>query len=690
MPDKPKYYLTTPIYYTNGLPHIGHTYSTIVCDTIRRYKRMRGFDVVMTTGTDEHGINVERSAQKAGIPPSEYVGKMAAEWKKLWDDLGLTADEFIRTTEIKHARTVQWLFRQCKDNGFIYPGHYTGQYCIYDNAYVDVKPGENCPDCGRPTETVTEENYYFKLSYFQQPLLNWYKEHPEFIQPEARRNEILSFVEGGLRDLSITRTSIRWGIPVPGEESHVFYVWFDALTAYLSAVGGPEYKSRGYWPANLHLVGKEIIRFHAVYWPAFLMAAGFTPEELPKQIWAHGWLLMDSSKMSKSKGNVVRPRPIVDVLGMDALRYYLLRETVFGSDGNFSYDALIQRYNSDLANGLGNLASRTLTMIEKYFDNKVPARNVPMESETGFWENVKGHAEMLAQNDHTEGAASSSVLLRLENFEFSNALEGVWSLISGVDAYLSSKKPWALAEDEKQRETLGGVLYIAAEALRFVAVLAHPILPDCTQKLWRQLGQTDRLDDFRIDRLEWGKLRPGTIVSKSETLFPRIDKKEAQERMEAMENEEQNAPSPAATTPTTGLAPGASAAAAIAPVGTPGSASPAPAAASEKIGIDDFTKVEMRVGQIKTAERIIGADKLLKLTVDIGTEIRQICAGIAQFYEPEKLIGRKVAVVVNLAPRKLRGVESNGMIVAASVGPEGRPVLAGFPDEDVEVGARLR
>src|ERR1700680_1440806 len=344
MAEKPKYYLTTPIYYTNGLPHIGHTYSTIVCDTIRRYKRMRGYDVVLTTGTDEHGVNVERSAKKAGVPESEFVAKMAAEWRALWDELGVQGDEFIRTTDLKHAHTVQWLFKLFRENGFVYPGHYTGQYCIYDNAYVDVKPGEPCPDCGRPTETVTEENYFFKLSAFQQPLLDFYKKNPNFIQPETRCNEILSFVEGGLRDLSITRTSSRWGIPVPAEERHVFYVWFDALTAYLSAVGGPEYERRGFWPADLHLVGKEIIRFHAVYWPAFLM---------------------ESAKMRKSLGNVVKPRPIVHVLGLDALRYYLLRETVFGQDGNFSYEALVQRYNSDLANGLGNLASRTAGVVEK-------------------------------------------------------------------------------------------------------------------------------------------------------------------------------------------------------------------------------------------------------------------------------------------------------------------------------------
>jgi methionyl-tRNA synthetase len=663
---KQKYYLTTPIYYTNGLPHIGHTYSTIVCDTIRRYKRMRGYDVVLTTGTDEHGVNVERSAKKAGIPESEFVAKMAAQWKALWDELGVQGDEFIRTTDLKHAHTVQWLFKLCRENGFVYPGHYTGQYCIYDNAYVDVKPGENCPDCGRPTETVTEDNFYFKLSAFQKPLLDFYSKNSNFIQPEARRNEVLSFVEGGLRDLSITRTSIRWGIPVPGEEPHVFYVWFDALTAYLSAVGGPQYEKSGYWPADLHLVGKEIIRFHAVYWPAFLMAAGLP---IPKQIWAHGWLLMDSAKMTKSLGNVVRPRPIVHVLGMDALRYYLLRETVFGQDGNFSYDALVQRYNSDLANGLGNLASRTVAMIEKNCGGKIPKPGALQAQDTALAKEAQ--------------VAIGEVMEHYEKLEFSRGLEAIWSLISAADKYLTVEKPWSLGESGDEQQRRATVLWTTAEVLRVVTVLTHPVLPESTAKVWALLGQSGALGAVDLDGLAWGQLAPGTTLGKSQALFPRIEKTEAIERMEAMEKEAQNAPSPvAATTP--------AAAPAAASAGTAAAPAAAAPAADAKIGIEDFAKVEMRVGQIKTAERIVGADKLLKLTVDIGTEIRQICAGIAQFYEPEKLIGRKVAVVVNLAPRKLRGVESNGMIVAASVGPEGRPVLAGFPDEDVEVGARLK
>ena len=663
MASKEKFYLTTPIYYTNGLPHIGHTYTTVVADVIRRYKRMRGFEVVMTTGTDEHGVNVERAAKNAGIPESEFVARMATAWRELWNELGLNPDEFVRTTDLKHVRTVQWLFKLCKENGYVYKGHYTGQYCIYDNAFVnDAKPGDNCPDCGRPTETVTEENYFFKLSAFQKPLLDFYKKNPAFIQPETRKNEIVSFVESGLKDLSITRTTVRWGIPVPGEEPHVFYVWFDALTAYLTAVGGPEYEKRGMWPADLHLVGKDIIRFHSVYWPAFLMAAMLP---LPKQVWAHGWFLMDASKMSKSKGNVVLPRPIANMLGMDALRYFLLREVVFGQDGNFSYDALVTRYNSDLANGLGNLASRTAAMIEKNFAGKIPkpAARLPQDEE------LARHAQ----------SSIGEVLERFENLEFARALEAIWAVIAAADKYLTSEQPWALGNSEADAQRKATVLWTTAELLRIVIVLAHPVLPESTAKVWSLLGQPGTVSGVELDGLRWGQIAVGVQLGKAQTLFPRVEKTEAIERIEAMANDELNpsAPAPAA----------ASHSPAVASASGGGAAAPAPAA--EKIGIEDFAKVEMRVGQIKTAERIVGADKLLKLTVDIGTEIRQICAGIAQFYEPDSLVGRKVAVVTNLAPRKLRGVESNGMIIAASVGPEGRPVLAGF-HEDVEVGARLK
>ena len=660
-PGKPKFYLTTPIYYTNGLPHIGHTYTTVVADTIRRYKRMRGYEVVMTTGTDEHGVNVERAAKKAGISETEFVAKMAAEWRALWDELGLTADEFVRTTDLRHVRTVQWLFRLCRENGYVYKGQYTGLYCIYDNSFInEPKPGNLCPDCDRPLEMLTEENYFFKLSAFQKPLLDFYKKNPDFIQPETRRNEIVSFVEGGLKDLSITRTTIRWGIPVPGEEPHVFYVWFDALISYLTAVGGPEFEKRGFWPADLHLVGKDIIRFHTVYWPAFLMAA---MQPVPKQVWAHGWFLMDAAKMSKSKGNVVLPRPIANMLGMDALRYFLLRDVVFGQDGNFSYDALVTRYNSDLANGLGNLASRTAALIEKNFAGKIPKATEREPQDEALAKEVQ--------------SAIGEVLENYENLSFARALEAVWGVIASADKYLTTEQPWALGNSEEEQERKATVLWSTAELLRIVTVLAHPVMPASTEKVWALLGMPGSVAAVELDGLRWGQLAPGKQLGKTQPLFPRVDKNEAIERIEAMANEELN-PTPAAPP----AKPAASA--------TTAGAAAAPQAAPEKIGIEDFAKVEMRVGQIKTAERIVGADKLLKLTVDIGTEIRQICAGIAQYYEPEKLIGRKVAVVVNLAPRKLRGVESNGMIIAAAVGPDGRPVLAGFPDEDVEIGARLK
>jgi methionyl-tRNA synthetase len=658
---KPKYYLTTPLYYTNGLPHIGHTYSTIVADTIRRYKRMRGFEVVMTTGVDEHGVNVERSAKKAGKTPQEYSTANAALWRQLWDDLEVPGDEFIRTTDERHHRTVQWLFKRCRDNGFVEKGHYTGQYCVHDNAYVvDAGPGDPCPDCGRPTETVTEENYFFKLSEFQQKLLDFHVANPDFVRPESRRNEVLSFIQGGLRNLSITRTTIRWGIPVPGEAPHVFYVWFDALIGYLSAVGGPNYNDRGLWPADLHIVGKEIIRFHAVYWPAFLMAADLP---LPRQIWAHGWLLFDSEKMSKSRGNVVRPRPIVNVLGIEPLRYYLLREIVFGQDGSFSYDALISRYNSDLANGLGNLASRTLTMIERYFGGEIPK---PVGYGTVGSE--PGSADFASE-------ALARITQLYEKFSFSLALEAIWELVATIDKYLTVEKPWTLAEKPEDREQLAKVLYTAAEGLRIITALAHPILPKSTEKIWGQLGQTSPLGDAQFDSLAWGQLKPGTKIGKLEGIFPRVEKSEAIERIEAMEQEQNKAAETAASAP-------APAAAAAAP------AAAAAVAAPVKIGIEDFAKVEMRVGQVKSAERVAGADKLLQLQVDIGDEVRQIVAGIALAYKPEDLVGRKVVVVVNLPPRKLRGVESNGMIVAASM-PDGLPVLAGFL-EDVPVGARLK
>jgi len=673
MDQKPKFYLTTPIYYVNARPHIGHTYTTIVADTIARYKRMRGFDVVMLTGTDEHGMKIERSARAAGKTPQQLTDEIAAEYRRLWDALDIRYDRFVRTTEDRHEHSVRNLMLKARDalapdgQPCIYKGTYEGQYCVHDEMYVDEPlPGGLCPECKRPTERITEENYYFRLSAFQQKLLDYYEQHPQFVQPETRRNEVMSFVSAGLRDLSISRTTIKWGIPWPDDEKHVFYVWYDALTSYMTGVGygDDELQWEKWWgtleqspaerPFILHLIGKEILRFHAVYWPAFLMAAG---ERLPDQVFAHGWWLFEQEKMSKSRGNIALPQPIAQVLGIDGLRYFLLREMVFGQDGNFSHDALVSRYNSDLANGLGNLASRTLAMLEKYCEARIPTA-LPKQSNARDAEVARAAV-----------AAIETALGCYDHFEFSRALEAAWGLIAEVDKYLVENKPWALVEDEGQRGRLDAVLYTAAEALRIVTALAHPVLPHATKQIWQQLGQRSRLEELQLDDLTWGELEAGASIDPPKAVFPRLQKEEAIERMEVMENEIRN-PTPAA-------APA---------VGTPGVAE---TPKSDKISIDDFAKVEMRVGEVKSAERVPNADKLLKLLVDIGTEVRQVIAGIAEVYEPEKLIGRKVIVVVNLAPRKLRGVESNGMIVAASVPPDGKPVLAAFL-EDVPVGARLK
>jgi methionyl-tRNA synthetase len=649
---KPKFYLTTPIYYVNARPHLGHTYTTVVADTIARYKRMCGYDVVLLTGTDEHGQKVERSAKAAGIAPQQFVDQIADEYRRLWDELGLDIDRFVRTTELRHARAVQRLFRKAGDRGHIYKGHYEGQYCVFDELYVDdPTPNAPCPECGRPTERIREENYFFKLSAFQERLLEHYDKHPEFVQPESRRNEVIAFVRGGLRDLSISRTTLKWGIPWPGDEQHVFYVWSDALTSYMTGVGygdDPDEFAR-LWPADLHLIGKEILRFHTVYWPAFLMGAG---EPLPKSVFAHGWWMFEQEKMSKSRGNIQSPQPIVRVLGVDALRYFLLREMVFGQDGNFSRDALFARYEADLANGLGNLASRTLTMVERYFNARIPepSQDDPLVEQSTL--------NFISHN------VTAIVLERYAEYDFSGALQNIWRLISNVDSYLTTEKPWKLGEDPSEKAHLAEVLYAASEALRIIAVLAHPVLPQATQLIWEHLGQLGRVERNRIDDLNWGGLKPGTPIKKPEAIFPRMDYTEVMRRIEAMEQEMRQPPS------------------------TPPAAAAAPAPPS-RITIEDFAKVEMRVGQVKSAERVAGADKLLKVLVDIGDEVRQVVAGIAEVYNPEDLVGRKVIVVVNLQPRKLRGVESNGMIVAASVPPEGKPVLAGFL-EDVPVGSRLK
>jgi methionyl-tRNA synthetase len=658
-----KFYITTPIYYVNARPHIGHAYTTIACDTVARRQRMMGYETFFLTGTDEHGQKIERAAQAAGKTPQQFADEVSAQFRALWDRMGITYDDYIRTTEERHKKRFTELFKRIRENGYIYKGSYSGQYCVFDEMYVEVGPGEPCPECGRVTETIQEENYFFKLSAFQDRLLKLYAERPDFIRPETRRNEVISFVSGGLRDLSITRSTLSWGIPVPDDPKHVVYVWFDALANYITAIGygsshqGAQDAFKKYWPADLHMIGKEIVRFHCAYWPAFLMAAELP---VPQHLFAHGWLLFEENKMSKSRGNIVRTETILDVLGADALRYFLLREIVFGQDGSFSFDALVQRYNADLANGLGNLASRTLTMINRYFKGEIP---------------YPSHNAAHKQADDAIAETARRVIAefntQFEQYQFSKALEAAWSLVAAVDKYIVENEPWALGEkqDEESRARLATVLYTSAEALRIVTALAHPVIPEATIKIWTQLGLGD-IRKFALPELKWGQLTLGTKLGEISPVFPRADKS-AIERMQQME-EQGRTPTAVETKPAEKKA----------------AEAPKAAAPDGKIGIEDFAKVELRVAQVKVAEKVPNADKLLRLEVDLGTEVRQIVAGIAESYAPESLIGRKVVIVANLAPRKLRGLESNGMIVAAS--PEGgKAVLAGFL-EDVPVGTRLK
>jgi len=683
-----KFYITTPIYYVNARPHVGHAYTTIVCDAIARRKRLLGYDTFFLTGTDEHGQKIERSAAAASKTPKQLADEVSSLYRALFDRMHISYDDFIRTTESRHQRGVQELIRRLKTKGFIYKGTYTGQYCVFDELYVDAaKPGDPCPECGRPTEAVSEENYYFKLSAFAEKLLAHYQEHPQFIRPETRRNEVIAFVKSGLRDISISRSTVKWGIPVPRDPNQVIYVWLDALSNYCTAIGlgskneADQKKFQHYWPADVHMIGKEIIRFHCVYWPAFLMAADL---QLPRSVIAHGWLLFEESKMSKSRGNIVRAESVIDVLSNDALRYFLLREVVFGQDGSFSFDALVQRYNSDLANDLGNLASRTLTMITRYFNGTVPYPS-PTVARKPSDDQIKQQALAVIAEFGT----------LFDDYQFSRALESAWSLISSVNKYLVEQEPWIVAEKEgeENRARLATILYTAAEVLRIVAALVHPVIPESTGRIWNQLGLGE-ISRFDLTELKWGQLPLGGKLGKVEPVFPRADKT-AIERMQQMEQDGPTPPStpsqPSAAPAGEGARPGQPATqAAHGPTeAAPAPKPPAPAIQDGKITIDDFLKVELRVGQVKVAEKVKGTDKLLRLEVDIGTEVRQLVAGIALAYTPESLIGRKVVIVANLQPRKLRGLESNGMIVAASVGDEGKPVLAGFL-EDVPIGAKLK
>jgi len=740
------FYVTTPIYYANSLPHLGHLYTMIVADTIARHKRQQGIETFFLTGTDEHGINIERAAERAGRTPKEQADYVVNYFKKMTAAFRLDTDHggydmFMRTSEPFHYEGVSELWRRAakaktpKGNDAIYKGHYEGWFCAACAAYKTedeyAKPTEAgaAPTClihETPLDRISEESYFFRLSDYADALLALYESRPDFVQPESRNNEVTAFVRGGLQDLSVSRLkrSVSWGVPVPDDPDHTMYVWFDALTNYITAIGfGNEERERAvgfekFWPA-LHLVGKDILRFHAVYWPAFLMAAGV---EQPRAIVAHGmWVDPTGRKMSKTLGNTID----LDILGhhfpVDAIRYFVLREMVFGQDGRFGYEALIDRTNSDLASGLGNLSSRTLTMISRYAGGRVPS-GVISEDKLLLAKRTGVDTDETTISGFIEHARDQ-FLQQLDAFAFSKALETAWSIVARVDKMISDAKPWELAKDENQKQTLNAVLYRAAETLRWLCALLYPVMPTAAQEIWTQLGLANSpgspATPAGIDpaKMKWGELAEGTTIGEVKPLFPRIDKAKTMAEINdsVVQSATSNVQSPADARGA-GDSPAMSVereqgsgthateadAVAGAPISTETKPSPpmerateADAVASAEgvtsfIDIADFTKVDLRVGEVLTAERIPKADKLLLLTVDIGEEKpRQILAGIAQYYEPEQLLGRKIAVVANLKPRKLRGYESQGMLLAASVGDEGKPVIATFTEE-VPNGARLK
>ena len=625
------FYITTPIYYVNDMPHIGHIYTTVMADSFARYQRLKGNKVYFLTGTDEHGQKIEKAAAAQGIQPIELADRVVARYHDLWKLLNISHDDFIRTSEDRHKKGVAEIIARITKAGDIVKGEYEGWYDARDEAFVpdsQVKDGIDT-ESGNPVERLSEPSYFFRLSAFQDRLLEWYKANPDCIRPKSRYNEVLRFVEGGLKDLSISRTSIKWGVPYPNDEDHVVYVWLDALTNYISALGlGGDDQTRydEFWPASIHLVGKDILRFHCVYWPAFLMSAGLP---LPKQVFGHGWWLQDDAKMSKSIGNVVRPDHLIHRFGADALRYFLAREMSFGQDANFSDEAFLERFNADLANSLGNTASRTTAMTTRYLDGMVP-------------------------NPTTDGPVPGAAATAVEKYtrhmdalEPNRALEAAWQLLSTINVFLQDKQPWNLAKNgDEARAELESVLYSALEGLRIASILTEPFMPTIASALRKQLGA----DELPLDlgqATTWGGLPAGTKLGDAQPLLPRVDIKAYLKEIEA-ENEKKVE------------------AAAI--------------AEGKLITIDDFAKVKLKVGLVKTAERLPKSKKLMKIMVDLGeSELRQLVAGIAESYTPEELVGRRIVVVANLQPAKLMGVESRGMLLAASI--DGAPYLLSADDE---------
>jgi len=700
------FYITTPIYYANSLPHLGHLYTMTVVDAIARFKRQQGIDTFFLTGTDEHGINIERAAERAGRTPKQQADFVVSYYKKMTAEFALDTehggyDIFMRTTEPFHYEGVSEFWRRVgkaktpKGRDAIYKGHYEGWFCAacaeYKSEDEYAKPAEagGVPLClvhEAPLDRVSEESYFFRLSDYDEALLHLYESREGFVQPEVRKNEVQSFVRGGLQDLSISRlrSSVKWGIPVPDDPAHTIYVWFEALTNYITAIGfGNEERQKvagfeKYWPA-IHVVGKDILRFHAVYWPAFLLAAGI---EQPRSVVAHGmWLDSKGRKMSKTLGNTIELDVLSRFFATDAIRYFCLREMVFGQDGRFGYEGLIDRTNSDLASGLGNLSSRTLTMIAKYCDGRVPSGRIS-EEKLLLAKRVGVDTDETTISGFIEHARDQFVQ-HFEKYSFSRALEVAWSVIARIDKMITDAKPWDLAKDENQRQTLNAVLFRSAEALRWLCVFLAPIMPQTTQNIFWQLGLSESPEATDPRALRWGGLKEGIPISEVKALFPKIDKVKTLAEIEKLRGSSDQAPAVSASgsPPPSPETPAREAAEA----GIEG-----PAGVTSFIDIGDFAKVDLRVGQVLTAERLPKSDKLLLMTIDLGeAKPRQVLAGIAQYYDAEKLVGRKVVVVANLKPRTLRGYESQGMVVAASIGEEGRPVIATFT-EDVPNGARLK
>ncbi|MDR0928489.1 MAG: methionine--tRNA ligase [Oscillospiraceae bacterium] len=644
MANKGTYYITTPIYYPSDNLHIGHAYCSVAADTMARFKKLSGYDTYFLTGTDEHGQKIERRAEAAGITPQEFVDRIVAGIKDLWKLMDVEYDDFIRTTDKRHEVIVQKIFRQLYEQGDIYKGAYEGWYCTPCEAHwtqTQLKDG-CCPDCGRPVELVREESYFFKMSKYQDWLIEYIEQHPDFIQPPSRANEMLSnFLRPGLQDLCVSRSSFKWGIPVDFDPGHVVYVWIDALSNYITALGygsADDTLYKKYWPANVHLVGKEIVRFHTIYWPIMLKALGLP---LPAQVFGHGWLVFGGEKMSKSKGNVVDPVILCQRYSSDALRYFLLREMPFGADGNFSNEALLTRMNADLANDLGNLVSRTVAMIEKYFDAVVPPCGALTEAD-----------EALRQ---TALALPAQVEGHMDALQYSIALADIWKLVGDCNRYIDLNAPWILAKDPEKRERLGTVLYHLAECVRIVAVLIAPFMPRTPARIFEQIGLTDAALTTWNALTAFGLLPPGTRVQKGEALFPRIDIAKELADLEAL-----NAP-------------------AAAPAEPP---KPETAPMKPEITIDDFAKIDLRVATVTACEAVAKSDKLLKLTLQVGDVTRTVLSGIAKHYKPEALVGRQVVLLYNLAPRKMRNIESQGMILASSEGETLRLLTVDAPIAD--------